>query len=234
MVEIPLDFHYSRMMVEAQQRGCVKDAATLAIACSQTDIDERLDDEALRKAQANAKHEFEVPPGSDFLARLRMFKAFEEVGKNKVPEEQIVMRKAWAKARYLRYATFERIEEERDELLDRLDYQSTGNETTDEAALSRCIFEGFRDNLLTRSNSHFSREKNKTLYSYSLQGEPHVQNSVIHSGSTVVPGNAQYAVSAGNYVRQQETIKNGVNMGRRYIFMKMNQTVDPSWLPLAA
>lgn len=222
MVNIPLDIHYSRMLVEAEKRGCLKDAVTLAVVCSQNDLYQRGEDED-KQAQLDAQREFEYPNGSDFLARLRMYKKFEEVGQDQTdPVKREEERKQWAAAHYLRYATLERIEAERTDLLERLNYRKPAPpETTDEAALSRCVFEGFRDNLLTRGSYYIDKKSHKKLYSYSLRGED-VHNGVIDRNSTVTPDNSSYVVTAGNYARQTGE--------KRYIFMQMNQVVDPTWL----
>ena len=223
MVDIPLDIHYSRMLVAAQEKGCLKDAVTLAVVCSQTDLYQREED-IEKSSQIAAQREFEAPGGSDFLARLRMYNKFIEVGKGEsdfLKREEL--RKRWAKDHYLRYAALERIEAARVDLLDRLNYRETGAaEITDEAALARCIFEGFKDNLLTRGNPHTDTRTNTPMYSYSLNGEQSVNNGVIDRYSTVDPASTQYAVTAGNYARQTGA--------KRYIFMQMNQRVDPKWL----
>jgi len=212
MANIPLDFHYSRMLVEAEKRGCTLDAATLAVVCSQTDLSQRLDG-VDRYLPHEIQSEFAIPPGSDFLARLRMFKKFQEVGKNETnPQEKERLRTVWAEKYYLRYATLQRIEEDLTELLKKMKI-NTAPATTDEQVLARCIYEGFKDDLLTQGKMFTS--KGKDLYNYSLKSEP-VTRAVIDEES-YIPIDTTLFVTAGGNVRHP-------------LFMRMNQVVDPAWL----
>ena len=90
---------------------------------------------------------------------------------------------------------------------------NTAPATTDEQVLARCIYEGFKDDLLTRGNPFIS--KGKDLYNYSLKSEP-VTRAVIDEES-YIPIDTNLFVSAGGNVRHP-------------LFMRMNQVVDPAWL----
>jgi len=220
------------MLVEAQEKGCVEDAVKMAIVCSQTDFDQRLEDEDDRYKQQTAKAEFQGSGSSDFLAQLRMYKAFEEVGKGEKAEKREELRQQWAEKRYLRYATLIRAEEEIDELLDRLHYKEKKKSTDvySEDSLAECIFKGFRDNLLIKTNSTTSGKNANPIYR--LEHENLVNNAVIdlHSNIHVGGGTPEYVVSGGNYPRQKENVDGTM----RYIRMQMNQKVNSAWLSLAA
>jgi late competence protein required for DNA uptake (superfamily II DNA/RNA helicase) len=228
MVDIPLDIHYSRMLVEAGERGCVRDATTIAAVCTQTDLYLRGDLEE-KKNRIEAQAEFAVA-GSDFISRLRMFKAFEQVGRSELDEvKREKMREKWALEHHLSYRTLQRIEVARADLLDRLD-TSGDTGTTDEDTLGRCIYEGFKDNFLTRlPKSAVPAVAAANLPNiYELNGELGVTNAVIDKDSTVdaTTATSMYVVTAGNYPRQRLD----PDGKRRYIFMQMNQSVKGEWI----
>jgi ATP-dependent helicase HrpB len=231
MINIPLDIHYSRMIVEAGKRGCVRDATTIAAVCTQTDLYPREEEEEKNK-RVIAQMEFAVA-GSDFISRLRMFKAFEKVGEGELDaKKRETMREKWALEHHLNYDALQRIEVARADLLDRLD-TSRDVATTDEDALGRCIYEGFKDNLLTKlPKSAVPAVAAANLPdTYELNGE-RVTNAVIDRDSMVdvTAASSQYVVAASNYPRQRVD----ADGQRRYIFMQMNQAVKREWLPLAA
>jgi len=222
MVGIPLDVHFSRMLVESKSKKCTKDIATLAVVCSQTNLNVRVTNGEKDKPR-EVQRKFEYPNGSDFIARLRMYKAFEEVGAQESDEtKRVELQKKWAADHYLRYDTLLAIGEERAELLDRMGYKSTDDEPSGEDVLRRCVFEGFRDNLMNRNGSYIDKKNdNRTVYTYTLRGEP-VNNAVVDQYSTVVPKDSPYVISSGNYPRQ--------GGAKNHIYMVLNQQVDPSWL----
>lgn len=215
MLEIPQDVHFSRMLVEAEKRKCVKDAAKIVVVCNQTDLFERLEKKD-RNRPAQALNAFAAgTTNSDFLVRLRMFTEFQQQGKGEKDEaKREEMRKAWAAKHYFRYETLQRIEDEFSDLLDRLDYEETGTETTDEAALIQCIYEGFKDCLFMKRGSTLSKGVKVPIYS--LKDEPKVTNEEIDQDS-MLSRDAQYFVSAGGNVRLPN-------------YAKINQAVDPAWL----
>jgi HrpA-like RNA helicase len=226
MVDIPLDIHYSRMLVEAEKRGCVRDATTIAAVCTQTDLYLRGDQEE-KKNRIEAQTEFAVA-GSDFISRLRMFKAFEKVGKGESDaKKREDLRKKWALEHHLSYTTLQRIEVARADLLDRLDI-SGDVAATDEDSLGHCIYEGFKDNLLRKlpKSAVPAVAAANIPDTYELNGELGVTNAVIDRDSTVNATASIYVVTAGNYPRQRLD----PDGKRRYIFMQMNQIVKDEWL----
>jgi ATP-dependent helicase HrpB len=71
MLRLPMHPRYSRMLIEASQRGCVPDAALCAALVSGRDLLARLDRE---DAQTKAAREmFEDSPNSDFITLMRAY-----------------------------------------------------------------------------------------------------------------------------------------------------------------
>ncbi len=71
MLRLPMHPRYSRMLIEASQRGCVADAALCAALVSGRDLLARLDrDDAQTKA---AREMFEDSADSDFIALMRAY-----------------------------------------------------------------------------------------------------------------------------------------------------------------
>ena len=78
MLRLPMHPRYSRMLIEASQRGCVPDAALCAALVSGRDLLARLDrDDAQTKA---AREMFEDSADSDFITLMRAYEFAKENG----------------------------------------------------------------------------------------------------------------------------------------------------------
>ena len=78
MLRLPMHPRYSRMLIEASQRGCVPDAALCAALVSGRDLLARLDrDDAQTKA---ARELFEDSADSDFITLMRAYEFAKENG----------------------------------------------------------------------------------------------------------------------------------------------------------
>ncbi len=198
MLEIPEDVHFSRMLVEAKKRGCVRDAATIVTVCNQTDLFERIEGKG-RNLPAEALNSFATKADtSDFIVRLRMFNEFKKQGKDESDEtKREELRKEWAATHHFRYETLQRIEDELADLLDRLDYKETGTEAMDEAALSQCVYEGFKDCLFKKTGTKKDRERE--VSTYTLENEPVTTEQI--DRSSILPRDTQQFISAGGNVR---------------------------------
>ncbi len=72
MAGIPVDPKLSRILIEADERGCLEEAAIIAAALSIADVRQRPQDKA---QQADQKHALFKDPASDFITLLNIWKA---------------------------------------------------------------------------------------------------------------------------------------------------------------
>lgn len=76
MAQLPLDPRISRILIEAQKEGCIKEAAVIAAALSIQDPRERPYDKA---DQADRAHALFQHPESDFLTYLNIWNAYHDI-----------------------------------------------------------------------------------------------------------------------------------------------------------
>jgi len=210
MAEIPLDYHYSRMMVEAERLGCAESAATIAVLAAQNSLYKRKNTDTERDAVRRKQQEFQVPD-SDFLSLLRMYRTFQDVGKgehdNATKES---MRRAWADDHDIRYETLVKVGEERRQLLEKLHLSHITHDHASDDAIRRAVFEGFRDMLMVRDIS-----------AYTMVHEPVVFGVKIDKYSPVQAGSYQYIIAAGNNPRIRK---------KDLVVMQTCQGVNSSWI----
>jgi len=72
MAGIPVDPKLSRILIEANERGCLEEAAIIASALSISDLRQRPQD---KSQQADQKHAIFKDPASDFITLLNIWKA---------------------------------------------------------------------------------------------------------------------------------------------------------------
>lgn len=77
MAKIPLDPRLSRMLIEAQEQGCIKETAVIASALSIQDPRERPAEKAL---EADRIHSIFKDPSSDFITLLNLWNTFHDNG----------------------------------------------------------------------------------------------------------------------------------------------------------
>jgi ATP-dependent helicase HrpB len=154
MLRLPMHPRYSRMLVEAAKRDCVRSAALCAALVSGRDLLQRLRRED--KHIAEARELFEASQASDFFTLMRAFQFAKKGGFNFE-----ACRRYGINAQVARQVeqTFEQIVSiaERERLIDRpsrseagegLDSDVPGSASDD--ALLRCLMAGFIDQLAVR------------------------------------------------------------------------------------
>ncbi|MCX6858395.1 MAG: ATP-dependent helicase HrpB [Verrucomicrobia bacterium] len=140
MLRLPMHPRYSRMLIEASQRGCVPDAALCAALVSGRDLLARLDrDDAQTKA---ARELFEESADSDFITLMR---AYDFAKENGFSFERC--RSYGINAQVARQVeqTFQQIMHAAKQSLTGHDAKPTSSD-----ALLRCLMAGFVDQLAKR------------------------------------------------------------------------------------
>ena len=140
MLRLPMHPRYSRMVIEASQRGCVPDAALCAALVSGRDLLARLDrDDAHTKA---AREMFEESSDSDFITLMR---AYDFAKANAFSFDRC--RSYGINAQVARQVeqTFQQIMHAAQQSLPGHDAKATSSE-----ALLRCLMAGFVDQLAKR------------------------------------------------------------------------------------
>ena len=78
LARLPVDARHARILIEAQQRGCLADAMVLVAALSLPDVRER----PLEQQQAaDQAHQEFVVPGSDYLSTLKLWRWWQNTRK---------------------------------------------------------------------------------------------------------------------------------------------------------
>jgi ATP-dependent helicase HrpA len=175
MASLPIDPRLSRMLIEAQRRGCIQEITILAAALSCQDPRERPADKTGEAARAHALFS---DPLSDFITLLNIWNKFHEVSDT---EKTTAASKRFCKANFL---SFRRMKEWRDiysqikDILNENGMKSQKKELeTDESGENKsCIYSylytvihksvlsGFLSNIaVKKENNIFSATKEKSV-----------------------------------------------------------------------
>ena len=100
MASIPVDPKLSRILIEADERGCLEEATIIASALSIADVRQRPQD---KTQQADQKHALFKDPASDFITLLNIWKACR--GAEKSLKSRTGVRK-FCKEHYLSFKRF--------------------------------------------------------------------------------------------------------------------------------
>ena len=187
MLRLPMHPRYSRMLIEASQRGCVPDAALCAALVSGRDLLARLDrDDAETKA---AREMFEDSGDSDFLTLMRAYDFAKANGfsfdrcRSYGINAQVARQVEQTCQQILQAAHQQR-------LYDRA--AAPGSPVKNDEALLRCIMAGFVDQLAKR------REPGKPACDLTEQRAGQlVRESVVQDAPFFVAANLREAPSRG-------------------------------------
>ncbi len=188
MLRLPMHPRYSRMLIEAGQRGCVPEAALCAALVSGRDLLARLDrDDAETKA---AREMFEDSGDSDFLTLMR---AYDFAKANDFSFDRC--RSCGINAQVAR-----QVEQTCQQILQAAQQQrlydrgaTPANKAKNDEALRRCLMAGFVDQLAKR------REPGKPACDLTDQRQGQlVRESVVQDAAYFVAANLREAPSRGS------------------------------------
>jgi ATP-dependent helicase HrpA len=206
MARMPLDPRISRMMIEAENEGCVEEAAVIAAALSIQDPRERPMDRAARADQAHAPFRDQ---GSDFITLLNIWNQYHLEGK--AVKTQNRMRK-FCTAHFLsfpRMREWVQIHEQICAIMEERGRKGKGVQVEQAAEplyarIHRSILGGFLSNI--------ARKKEKNVYQAARGREV-----TVFPGSTLFNKGPQWIVAA-------EMVKTS------RLFARTAAKIDPEWL----
>ena len=187
MLRLPMHPRYSRMLIEASQRGCVHEAALCAALVSGRDLLARLDPD---DSQTNAARElFKKSKDSDFITLVR---AYEFAKENR-------FRFASCRSYGINVHVARQVDETYKQILLVAQQQglcdggaTSGNTAKDEEPLLRCLMAGFADQLAKR------REPGQPECDLTEQRQGKlVRESVVQDADFFVAANLREAPSRG-------------------------------------
>ena len=180
MRRLPLHPRYSRMLVEASLRGCVRPAALCAALVSGRDVLQRLRREDAHIAEA--RELFEGGQDSDFFTLMRAYQYAKKCGFNVDACRRYGIQAQSARQVEQTYAQIVQIAEQQQLLRD--------GEKNDDTALLRCLMTGFIDQLAKRRDTGSLECDLTEGRSGTLVRESVVQNSPLFVAASIreVPG----------------------------------------------
>jgi RNA helicase HrpA len=165
MARLPLEPRIARMVVAAEQHGCVKDVATIAAFLSISKIFFRPKD-PLERMEADSAHERFKRSRSDALTFLEVWKQYSAASSPF----------AWCKENYINGKSMREVVNTRNQLLEVLGrLKITLSETENPKVVERAVVTGLADNLF----EHYSRFSYRPLCNVKLP------LATIHPGSSM-------------------------------------------------
>ena len=219
MAGYPLDVHSARMMYEAEQLHAEESMATVIAMSEQNAIYERVE-EAQKQDLENAKKKFQISKTSDYVNLLHTYRAFEDSSKG-ITDEKLkeAAQRKWCEENFIRFDTMIKVSEKKEKLLKEAGIHSSTRDAASMDTVELCVLAGLKDNIMKRMGSYNDSHNNRIVYLYSFSHEP-VDNACLDDKSALDPATTEYAVSSGNYPRQNLNGK-----GRKNIKMQLNQAV---------
>ncbi|HEY1052177.1 MAG TPA: ATP-dependent helicase HrpB [Prosthecobacter sp.] len=200
MLRLPMHPRYSRMLIEASQRGCVPDAALCSALVSGRDLLARLDrDDASTKA---TREMFEESEESDFITLMR---AYDFAKDNGFSFER-------CRSHGINAQVARQVEQTCQQILHAARQQrlNTEERSASEESLRRCIMAGFVDQLAKRREP----AKPECDLTEGRQGQL-VRESVVQAAPFIVAANLRDAPSRGP---------------RPLVLLSLATAVQPAWI----
>lgn len=206
MARMPLDPKVSRMLLEAEKEGCLREVAVIASGLSIRDPRERPPADT---ARADARHAVFKHPSSDFLTLLNIWDRFHG------PEEMSATRSRQRKFCEENYLSFSRMREWQfihDQIVSILEEQKVVPGRGDGVEISAELYGAVHRSILSGFLSNIAVHKEKNIYSAAKSREVHV-----------FPGSSLF-----NQARPWIVSAEVVQTSR--LFARIAARIDPAWL----
>jgi len=212
MARMPLDPRLSRMLIEANTEGCVKEIAVIASALSIQDPRER---PAEKQGEADQAHAVFNDPTSDFITLLNIWNKYhrEVRGKGQEGVASLITPKKFCKNYFI---SFRRMREWRDihaQIIEELKESEARNQETEAgsqkseqptAKIHRSVLSGFLSNIATKKDKNmFQATKGKEVM--------------------IFPGSALFN-KAGDWIVAAEMVETS------RLFARTVANIDVNWL----
>ncbi len=206
MARMPLDPRISRMLLEAQREGCLREISIIASALSTRDPRERPPDKA---AQADAVHLAFRDPDSDFLTLLNIWNRYHSQW------EELTTQKKKRKFCQEHFLSFPRMREWvyiHAEIIDILRELKIPLGRTHNAEMSKSLYAALHRSILSGFLSNFAAHKEKNFY-----------NAAKGREAMMFPGSALFNKSAP-WIVAAEMVKTS------RLFARITAKISAEWL----
>ena len=206
MAPMPLDPRISRMLIEAEKEGCLREVAVIASALSIRDPRERPPERAGLADQAQAAF---AHPDSDFLTLLNIWDRFHSPAENLVSKSQ---QRKYCDAHFLSYTRMREWGFVHDQILSILKEQGISSGRAERADMTAGLYAGTHRAILSGFLANIAAHKEKNMYQAAKGREV-----MIFPGSTLFNKSRPWIVAA-EVVRTSR------------LFARMAAKIDPAWL----
>ncbi|MFZ2055013.1 MAG: ATP-dependent RNA helicase HrpA [Candidatus Aminicenantales bacterium] len=206
MAPMPLDPRISRMLIEAEKEGCLREVAVVASALSIRDPRERPPDKAGLADQAQAAF---AHPDSDFLTLLNIWDRFHSPAENLTSKSK---QRKYCEQHFLSYARMREWGFVHDQILSILKEQGIAPGRAEKKEMTPALYAGTHRSILSGFLSNIAVHKEKNMYQAAKGREV-----MIFPGSTLF-GKSRPWIVAAEVVRTSR------------LFARMAARIDPSWL----
>jgi ATP-dependent helicase HrpA len=206
MALMPLDPKISRMLLEAQSNGCLREVAVIASALSIRDPKERPPDKAglADAAQASFAH-----PDSDFLTFLNIWDRYHSPSANLTSQNK---RKKFCREHFLSFPRMREWDFVHAQIISILKEQKAALGRAEKIAMSASLYTGIHRSILSGFLSNIAVHKEKNNYAAAKGREV-----MVFPGSTLFNKSRPWIVAA-EMVRTSR------------LFARTTAKIDPGWL----
>jgi ATP-dependent helicase HrpA len=206
MAPMPLDPRISRMLIEAEREGCLREVAVIASALSIRDPRERPPDKAglADQAQSGFAH-----PDSDFLTLLNIWDRFHSPAENLASKSR---QRKFCEEHFLSYARMREWGFVHDQILSILEEQGIRPGRTGKAEMTGRLYAAAHRSILSGFLANIAVHKEKNMYQAAKGREV-----MVFPGSTLFNKSRPWIVAA-EVVRTSR------------LFARTAARIDPAWL----
>jgi ATP-dependent helicase HrpA len=206
MASLPIDPRIARMILEAEQEGCVEDVVVIASALSIQDPRERPMEQEQR---ADRMHAAFRDPTSDFITLLRIWNHYRE--RREALKTQNQMRK-FCREHFLSYRRMREWRDVHDQICRILDEQGSGKPAQRKPLDMETLNTGIHKSILSGYLSSIAVKKEKNVYTATKGREV-----------MIFPGSGLFK-RGGNWIVAAEIVETS------RLFARTVANIDPAWL----
>ena len=206
MAPMPLDPRVSRMLIEAEREGCLREVAVIAAGLSIRDPRERPPDKAGLADQAQAAF---GQPDSDFLTLLNIWDRFHSPAENLTSKSK---QRKYCEEHFLSSSRMREWGFVHDQILSILKEQGIAADRTERRELTGALYAATHRSILSGFLSNIAAHKEKNMYQAAKGREV-----MIFPGSTLFNKSRPWIVAA-EVVRTSR------------LFARMAAKIEPAWL----
>ncbi|MDD3258837.1 MAG: ATP-dependent RNA helicase HrpA [Smithellaceae bacterium] len=208
MAQFPLDPRVSRMIIEAQKNGCVREIAVIAAALSIQDPRERPYDKIDQAAAAHAQF---AHPESDFLAYLQIWNRYSDYFEQMQPQGQ---RRKFCRDHFLSYRRMEEWRDVYSQILDILGGKAgaISRRKPVRAEIDQEVSDKIHRSILSGYLSNIAQKKEKNFYTAAKSREV-----MLYPGSGLFNRGGPWIVAAEISLTSRVFARNAANIQSEWL-----------------